>query len=316
MVNSSSVSTSVSTPASSGSSSTPVAKKTVSAKKTETSSSAAPASSTATTASTTPVPVASTAPVAASTATSTATTSAPVAKKAVAAKKAESPAASSTTVAQAPAPAASTTPAAPAQAKKSTKRASAQSAAPVVEASSSAAPAAAVSELSVEDDFTSVLKVLGEMQNQLKNLSSQVRGLQKHVSREHRDLQRSSHRGGKRSRAAAAVDGADKPKRAPSGFAKPTGLSPELCAFLGVDQKTELARTDVTKKITTYVREQHLQNEQNKKIIVPDAKLGKLLNVPAGEQLTYFNLQRYMKVHFRKMDALAAVGSAPVSVKA
>lgn len=150
---------------------------------------------------------------------------------------------------------------------------------------------------SVNDEFTAVLAALNAVQKHVKELTAQVKGLQKHVAKEHRDLEKSS-----RGRKKKGVDG-DKPKRAPSGFAKPTGLSSELCEFLGVPVDTQLARTDVTKQITTYVKEHELYNPENKKIILPDAKLGALLNVPSEEVLTYFNLQRYMKVHFQKASA-------------
>tara|TARA_B110000438_G_C15324845_1_gene441120 strand:- start:117 stop:524 length:408 start_codon:yes stop_codon:yes gene_type:complete len=89
-------------------------------------------------------------------------------------------------------------------------------------------------------------------------------------------------------------------KRAPSGFAKPTRISEALCSFLGKPNGTEMARTEVTKFLTTYVREHNLQDPTNKRIIVPDTKLQKLLLVKSGDSLTYFNLQRYMKPHFPK----------------
>ncbi len=174
--------------------------------------------------------------------------------------------------------------------------------APVQESVAPAQPAPAQepeqsSASSVTDEFTAVLAALSEVQKHVKELTAQVKGLQKHVNKEHRDLEKAS-----RGRKKKVGDG-DKPKRAPSGFAKPTGLSSELCTFLGVPADTQLARTDVTKQITTYVKEHSLQNPENKKIILPDAKLGGLLNVPNGETLTYFNLQRYMKVHFQKASA-------------
>ena len=134
------------------------------------------------------------------------------------------------------------------------------------------------------------------MSKQVKDLKAQVKALQKHANKEHKDLEKAAK--GKRKKGGNG----DKPKRAPSGFAKPTRLSPELCVFLGVDSDTELARTEVTKKITTYVKEHDLQKPENKKIILPDSKLGGLLNVPSSEILTYFNLQRYMKVHFQKAE--------------
>ncbi len=85
----------------------------------------------------------------------------------------------------------------------------------------------------------------------------------------------------------------------PSGFAKPALISKELAKFLGVKSDMLLARTDVTKRINTYIKANNLQNPDNKRIIHPDTKLSKLLN-NGKEEVTYFNLQRYMKVHFPK----------------
>ena len=45
----------------------------------------------------------------------------------------------------------------------------------------------------------------------------------------------------------------DKKNRSPSGFAKPTKMSQELCKFLNKPEGTEMARTEVTKFITKYV---------------------------------------------------------------
>ena len=83
--------------------------------------------------------------------------------------------------------------------------------------------------------------------------------------------------------------------RAPSGFAKPAMLTDELCAFLSLPKETMLARTAVTKLLNAYIVENKLQKPENKKFIIPDAKLAKLLQVDDTIILTYFNLQRHMK---------------------
>jgi chromatin remodeling complex protein RSC6 len=92
------------------------------------------------------------------------------------------------------------------------------------------------------------------------------------------------------------------PKKAPSGFAKPTKISAELATFLGVSEGEMIARPDVTKGITKYVKEHNLQKEENKRIIdltKPGGEaLVELLNIPEGEELTFFNLQKYLKIHF------------------
>ena len=94
----------------------------------------------------------------------------------------------------------------------------------------------------------------------------------------------------------------DAPKKAPSGFAKPTKISSELATFLGVSEGEMIARPDVTKGITKYVKEHNLQKEENKRIIdltkPGGSALVDLLNIPDGEELTFFNLQKYLKIHF------------------
>ena len=97
-------------------------------------------------------------------------------------------------------------------------------------------------------------------------------------------------------------------KSKPSGFEKPTPISDELAVFFGKELGTLMARTEVSKQIHDYVMQQKLQNAANRRIIHPDAKLKQLLNVN-NDELTYFNLQKYLKFHFKK-----EVAAAPVAV--
>jgi chromatin remodeling complex protein RSC6 len=98
--------------------------------------------------------------------------------------------------------------------------------------------------------------------------------------------------------------------RQPSGFVKPTLISSELAAFLGRSDGIEMARTDVSREINAYIREKGLQDKENGRKIHPDARLSKLLAVSDTDELTYFNIQRFMKHHFIKSDATAAVATA------
>jgi len=86
----------------------------------------------------------------------------------------------------------------------------------------------------------------------------------------------------------------------PSGFAKPTKISDELCAFLNVAKGTEMARTEVTRKLNAYIKENGLFDQANKRKILPNAALKKLLGSKDGDDVSYFNVQRYMKRHFIK----------------
>jgi len=141
--------------------------------------------------------------------------------------------------------------------------------------------------------LTSKLSDFGEKINQLTSLLSAMKNeyktLEKTISRELKAAQKASQ---KKKRASG--------NRAPSGFVKPTLISDELAAFLGKDKGTELARTAVSKEINAYIRAAKLQDPTNGRKINPDAKLAKLLKLAKGDELTYFNLQKYMKHHFIK----------------
>lgn len=103
--------------------------------------------------------------------------------------------------------------------------------------------------------------------------------------------------------------------RAPSGFVKPTLISNELAGFLGKPEGSEMARTEVTREINKYIRTNNLQDKENGRKINPDKKLTSLLKLKKGDELTYFNLQRYMSPHFAKSAAVsqAASSAAPVA---
>ena len=88
--------------------------------------------------------------------------------------------------------------------------------------------------------------------------------------------------------------------RKPSGFIKPTRISDELATFLGKTLGTEMARTEVSREINAYIHANSLQDKSNGRKINPDAKLTQLLKIGKDDELTYFNLQRFMKGHFIK----------------
>jgi chromatin remodeling complex protein RSC6 len=129
-----------------------------------------------------------------------------------------------------------------------------------------------------------------QVTNLLSTLKSDFKALEKSIARDLKAAQKSSGRKRK----------APNANRQPSGFAKPTRISDELAKFLGKPVGTELARTGVSKEINTYIRTNNLQDKTNGRLIHPDTKLASLLNIKNGEELTYFNLQRYMKHHFIK----------------
>ena len=94
--------------------------------------------------------------------------------------------------------------------------------------------------------------------------------------------------------------------RAPSGFVKPTAISSELASFLGRSKGEQMARTEVTREINAYIRKHSLQDPDNGRKINPDSALKSLLKLTSKDELTYFNLQKYMSPHFQK------AGAAPI----
>ena len=160
------------------------------------------------------------------------------------------------------------------------------------------AASAPVSEEVAADDLVELLTSFSNKINQgtafFTALKAQFKVLQKSVLKAHKTAQKVSNRKNKRSG-----------NRKPSGFVRPTLISDELAQFLGKPSGTELARTEVSKEINNYIRTNKLQDEKNGRQINADPKLSTLLRLPAGDSLTYFNLQRYMKHHFVKVEAPA-----------
>jgi chromatin remodeling complex protein RSC6 len=94
-------------------------------------------------------------------------------------------------------------------------------------------------------------------------------------------------------------------RRANNAFLKLRPISDELSAFMGLPSKSQRSQTDVTKFVSTYVKAHNCFDPNFKRRIIPDAKLGKLLRVKDGQEVTYLNLQSFLKVHFLKADAPA-----------
>jgi len=143
-------------------------------------------------------------------------------------------------------------------------------------------------------EFSAKLQQLNSLFSTFK---TEFKTLEKAMQKELRTAQKSSSKKAKRSG-----------NRQPSGFVKPTRISDELARFLGKESGVEMARTTVSKEINQYIRTNSLQDKANGRKINPDTSLATLLKIQSGEELTYFNLQKYMKHHFVKAsDAVAAV---------
>ena len=141
------------------------------------------------------------------------------------------------------------------------------------------------------EKFGGILNTLGSFRQQITMLQNQVRSLEKVVNKTMKHMARE------------AKKNKNKGNRKPSGFAVPTNISNDLCDFMGKPGGSQVARTEVTQYIIQYIKQKDLQWEENRKIIKPDKRLKKLLGVEDNEEVTYFNLQKFMNKHFMKKTA-------------
>ncbi len=186
--------------------------------------------------------------------------------------------------------------------KKTTKASPAKEAAPAPAPAPAPTPApvnetvdAAEGDRTLTDDFVDFMGKLQAASSLFSNLRNEFRALEKKCTRELKAARKVTKKQARKSG-----------NRSPSGFVKPTLVTDELAAFLGKPSGTEMARTEVTREINKYIRAHNLQNPDNGRHIIPDAALAKLLKLKKDDELTYFNLQRYMSPHFPKPAASAS----------
>jgi len=136
--------------------------------------------------------------------------------------------------------------------------------------------------------FGGILDTLSAFRSQITLLQNQVRGLEKSYNKKIKSMEKEVKKN------------KSKGNRKPSGFAVPTKITNELCDFMKLSHGTAVARTEVTQYIINYIKKNELQWKENRKIIKPDKALTSLLSVEEKDEVTYFNLQKYMNRHFKK----------------
>ena len=140
--------------------------------------------------------------------------------------------------------------------------------------------------------FTNMFDTINVLKKTITNVQTQLKGLEKQVKRNNKNLQKQIDKG------------KEKKPRKPSGFAQPTKISKELCEFMNVSENTEMARTEVTKYVIKYIKDNKLQSKNSKNIIIPDEKLQKILENTKDDEITFFNIQKYMNKNFKKESIL------------
>ena len=155
----------------------------------------------------------------------------------------------------------------------------------------------------IMEKFNTINDSLTLFKMEISTLQKLVKNVEKDVTKELNNIKKSKKKE------------KSKTKRAPSGFAKPTKVTKELCDFMNKPEGSEIARTEVTKALVSYIKSNNLieLGETTKNKIVPDEKLKNLLGIQYEEvnELTYFNIQKYMNKHFysKKNDILTPESS-------
>ena len=178
-----------------------------------------------------------------------------------------------------------------------------QTTAPATTVVETTAPVATV------EETRSAAVVLAELQDHLKALGSEITTRVRALIVEATDAARALKRDVRNSKRRQRKNPADmtpeekavwEARRANNAFLKLRPISDELASFMGLSPKSERSQTDVTKFIATYVKSHSCFDPSFKRRIIPDAKLGKLLRVKDGDDVTYLNLQSFLKIHFLK----------------
>ena len=139
--------------------------------------------------------------------------------------------------------------------------------------------------------FETMHETVTLLKTQMNLLQKEMKDIEKHIKKEMKTINNKQ------------VKMKETKKRAPSGFAKPTKVTKQLCEFMNRPIGSEIARTEVTKTLVQYIKDNKLQeqNAETKNKIVPDQKLSLLLGINNQEasELTFFNIQKYMNKHFK-----------------
>ncbi len=182
---------------------------------------------------------------------------------------------------------------------------------PVTVPVTTAAPVAVVAPVAVAApaDSRSADAILSGLQEHLRALSSEMTSRVREAVKEALEASKAMKREFRDSKKRRRKDVADmtpeektvwEARRANNAFLKLRPISDELSSFMGLPAKSQRSQTDVTKFIATYVKAHNCFDPSFKRRIIPDAKLGKLLRVKDGQEVTYLNLQSFLKVHFIK----------------
>ena len=148
---------------------------------------------------------------------------------------------------------------------------------------------------SMNTESATIMTEIAALRNEVKNLTKLVRKI------------RSTQEDPNGEKAAA--------RSKTNGFNREVKVDEELRTFLGLEEGQLISRSQVTKRINVYVKENGLKHPDNGRVIVLDDKLRALLKPPEDVQVTFLNLQKYISPHYVKDEPVAepVAESAPTA---
>ena len=149
---------------------------------------------------------------------------------------------------------------------------------------------------SVDDEFTDLVSMINDEILRLRESSTKTKGVKflRSLGKKVKTLHGHAGRVMKQKKKVKRKNNQN------SGFLKPVCISNDMAKFTGWDPEQLRSRVDVTKYICNYIKENDLQNPEDRREIKADKKLQKLLgyNPKTDKPLTYYRIQTYMKNHF------------------
>lgn len=154
-----------------------------------------------------------------------------------------------------------------------------------------------VNKFKVKTDWDALFELYAEDLGSIKKKPNQKVNLSKYLSQLKNDtfrilkLNRAKREGSKNT----------------GGFMKPVKISDDLANFIKVapEERDTINRTEITKRICKYVKDNNLQRPDDRREIIPDSTLKKLFSLPdvpdENDKLTYYSIQKKVQSHIFKL---------------
>lgn len=142
------------------------------------------------------------------------------------------------------------------------------------------------------DSFNSIIDNLSLLKLQISSIQQKIRCIEKEIKKDLKKVNKQNNSIKEKKQKLS--------EKKPSGFAKPIPVTKELCEFMNKPNGSDIARTEVTKALISYIEINNLKDKSKKTNIIPDDKLQNLLGISKEEipDLNFFNIQKYMNRHF------------------